>query len=157
MYKKIMIPLDGSNLAECVLAHVETIARAKGVETVVFVSVFEPLEATSLRGHAEYSLGEDKIKQVDARGKKFIESYLDNLVSELDYGNVKIQKEVLVGNAAEQLIEYARKNNIDLIIMATHGRSGVSRWVMGSVADRLLRALSVPVLMVRPPGCEPVA
>jgi nucleotide-binding universal stress UspA family protein len=156
LYKKIMVPLDGSELAECVLPHLDVVARAPGVETVVFVSVSEPFEDT-LKGHAEYSLGEDRIKELDARGKKLIQSYLDNLVSRLDYGKVKIQKEVLVGRAAEKLVEYARKNDIDLIVVATHGRSGVSRWVMGSVADRLLRSVSVPVLMVRAPGCGPKA
>ena len=157
MYKKIMVPVDGSELAECVMSHIKTIAKASGVQTVVFVRVFEPVNETSLRGYADFSLGENRIKQVDARGKASAQSYLDKLVSGLDYGKVNIQKEVLVGRAAESLAEYAKKNDVGLIIMATHGRSGVSRWVLGSVTERLLRSVSVPVLMVRPPGCEPLA
>ena len=78
-------------------------------------------------------------------------------MSGLDYGKINIQKEILVGRAAECLVKYALKNDIGLIIMATHGRSGVSRWVWGSVAERLLHSVPVPVLMVRPPGCEPRA
>ncbi len=95
------------------------------------------------------------MKQVDTKSKAAAESYLDKLVSGIDYGKVSVQKEILVGKAAESLAEYAKKNDIDLIIVATHGRSGVSRWVWGSVADRLLRSAPVPVLMVRAPGCEP--
>jgi len=64
---------------------------------------------------------------------------------------------VLSGRAAETLAEYATRNEVDLIVIATHGRSGVSRWVMGSVADRLLRSVNAPVLMVRAPGCGPVS
>ena len=156
MYKKIMVPMDGSELAECVLAHVQTIAEAKGVQTVVFVRVVEPLSMSPVRGETGW-LTEEEMKQVDAKSKAFAESYLEKLVSGLDYGKVAIQKEVLVGRAAEQLAEYAGKNDIDLIIVATHGRSGVSRWVWGSVADRLLRSAHVPVLMVRSPGCTPRA
>jgi nucleotide-binding universal stress UspA family protein len=155
MYKKIMVPVDGSELAECVLPHVQTMAAAKGVQTVVFVRVVEPLSLTPVRG--ETWLTEEEMKQVDVKSKAVAESYLEKLVSGLDYGKVAIQKEVLVGRAAEQLAEYAGKNDIDFIIVATHGRSGVSRWVWGSVADRLLRSAHVPVLMVRSPGCAPRA
>jgi nucleotide-binding universal stress UspA family protein len=153
MYKKIMVPVDGSELAECVLPHVQTMAAAKGVQTVVFVRVVEPLSLTPVRG--ETWLTEEEMKQVDTKSEAVAESYLEKLVSGLDYGKVAIQKEVLVGRAAEQLAEYAGKNDISLIIVATHGRSGVSRWVWGSVADRLLRSVGMPVLMVRPPGCAP--
>jgi len=59
----------------------------------------------------------------------------------------------LFGRVVEELANFAEKNQIDLIIIATHGRSGVSRWVWGSVADRILRSSCVPVLMVRAPGC----
>ncbi len=62
-----------------------------------------------------------------------------------------------MGGVAEGIADYATKNDADLIIMATHGRSGISRWVLGSVADRVLRSSCVPVLMVRAPGCEPRA
>jgi nucleotide-binding universal stress UspA family protein len=61
----------------------------------------------------------------------------------------------MVGKVAESIADYATKNGVDLIIIATHGRSGVSRWVWGSVADRVLRSACVPVLMVRAPGCVP--
>lgn len=154
MYKKIMVPLDGSELAECVLPHVQTMAEAKGVQTVVFVRVVEPLSLTPVRGETGW-LSDEEMRQLDARSKAVAESYLENLVNGLDYGKVSIQREALVGKAAESLAEYASKNDIDLIIVATHGRSGVSRWVWGSVADKLLRSAHVPVLMVRAPGCAP--
>ncbi len=83
------------------------------------------------------------------------ERYLNQLASQLDYGKVNIETKVLVGNPAEELAGFAKKSKADLIVIATHRRSGISRWVWGSVADRLLRSACVPVLMVRAPGCEP--
>ena len=68
------------------------------------------------------------------------------------HDEVKFQTEVIAGNVADSLIDYAEDNDIDLILIATHGRSGVSRWVRGSIADRILRASRIPVLMVRAPG-----
>jgi nucleotide-binding universal stress UspA family protein len=56
---------------------------------------------------------------------------------------------VLEGKAAESLVDYARGNNFDLIVMATHGRSGLDRWIMGSIADRLIHYSAVPVLLIR--------
>lgn len=153
MYQKIMVPLDGSELAECVLPHVETIAQAGGVRNVVFVRAVEPFSLSSIRGEPNFT--EEQIKEIDSRTLAAAKKYLDQLVSRLDYGKVNIQTEVLTGKVAESLADYATKNEVDLIVIATHGRSGVSRWVWGSVADRLLRSSCIPVLMVRAPGCIP--
>ena len=153
MYQKIMVPLDGSELAECVLLHVETIAQAGGVQSVVFVRAVEPFSMSSVRGGPDFT--EEQIKEIDSRTLTAAKNYLDQLVSRLDYGQVNVQKEVITGKVAESLADYATKNEVDLIVTATHGRSGVSRWVWGSVADRLLRSSCVPVLMVRAPGCIP--
>ncbi len=81
--------------------------------------------------------------------------YLKKTAEKVKYPGVKTEWEVANGNEAENIAEYAKKNEIDLILIATHGRSGVSRWVMGSVADRVMRTACSPVLMVRPPGCMP--
>lgn len=154
MYKKIMVPLDGSSLAECVLPHVEAMAKAEGVERVIFVRVVEPFGITPVRGETGW-FSEEEEKKIDARSRAVAQEYLDQLVSQSNYGQVSIQKEVLFGKSAPTLAEYANKNKVDLVIIATHGRSGVSRWVMGSVADRLLHSVHAPVLMVRAPGCIP--
>ena len=74
------------------------------------------------------------------------------MLEQLKPNGVELQPQVLAGKPAESLIDYAEANKIDLILIATHGRSGVSRWVRGSIADRILRASKVPVLMVRAPG-----
>jgi nucleotide-binding universal stress UspA family protein len=160
MYKKIMVPLDGSELAECVLPHAEVIAKGCSVEEVVFIRAVEPaiLPSGSLTDGGTIFTeidAERTRKQIDAGNKSAAKDYLDQLMSRFKLDKVKMQTEVLDGKAAEVLADYATKNDVDLIIIATHGRSGVSRWVWGSVADRLLRSACVPVLMVRAPGCIP--
>jgi len=79
--------------------------------------------------------------------------YLDKIVASLKEDGVGAESEVLFGEPVEKLVEFADEKLADLFIISTHGRSGVSRWVWGSVTDRILRAACVPVLMVRAPGC----
>jgi nucleotide-binding universal stress UspA family protein len=153
MYKKILVPLDGSELAECVLPHVESIAKGCGVESVVFLRVVEPFQMRS-GGYGPY-FSEEDIKRINSENKASAESYLNQLVSRTKHDGVAVQPDVVTGKAADSIADYATKKEVDLITIATHGRSGVSRWVWGSVADRILRSACVPVLMVRAPGCVP--
>ncbi len=153
MYKKIMVPLDGSELAECVLPHAETIVKGCGVSEVILVRVAEQFQRAS--GFAEFSYSEEEIRGINLERQKLAEDYLSQVVGRLKWDGVNLKSEVLSGKAAECLADYATSNDVDLIIIATHGRSGISRWVWGSVADRLLRSACVPVLIVRAPGCIP--
>jgi nucleotide-binding universal stress UspA family protein len=152
MYKKIMVPLDGSELAECVLPHVEAIARGCEVKDVIFVRAVEHLQLPS---GSEWLPSPEEQKQIESSHRSDAQDYLNQLVGRLDYGGVNRHTEVIMGKAAEGLGDYAEKSGVDLIVIATHGRSGVSRWVWGGVADRILRSACVPVLMVRAPGCIP--
>ncbi|MFC1910959.1 universal stress protein [Chloroflexota bacterium] len=154
MYKKILVPLDGSELAECVLPHVEHIVKGGGVESVTFVSAAEPVHV-SIRGSEGYTFTAEDWRQLESESRDASAKYLRQLVSRIKYVGVNIQTEVLVGRAADSIADYATKDAFDLITIATHGRSGVSRWVWGSVADKILRSACVPVLMIRAPGCVP--
>jgi len=153
MYKKILVPMDGSELAECVLPHVETIAGGCSTEAVVFLRVIEPFVMTSGYFGADFS-GEE-IARINAENEKSAKKYIKKLVERTNYGSVKIEGKTVMGRAAEAIAEYAKNNEMDLITISTHGRSGISRWVWGSVADRVLRSSCVPVLMIRAPGCGP--
>jgi len=95
------------------------------------------------------------VERITASMVSEAEIYLKALVQGLKYNGAEVESQVKMGNVAETLIDYATAHAVDLIVIATHGRSGVSRWVWGSVADRVLRASCVPVLMVRAPGCVP--
>lgn len=151
MYRHIMVPLDGSELAECVLPHVETIASRRKSCKVTLVRVVTPLH---LHGGVESRLSPEERQRLEADSIDAAREYLDQIVGRLDEAGVTAQSEVLFGgDVVGELVDYAAKHEVDLIIIATHGRSGVSRWVWGSVADRILRSACVPVLMVRSPGC----
>jgi nucleotide-binding universal stress UspA family protein len=151
MYKKILVPLDGSKLAECVLPHVEALVQASQVQEIVFVRVFEPFVPPP----SDYVVSEEEIDRINSGNQAAAEDYLRELVNRVHLDGAQKHWEVVSGRVAETLADYANKNNVDLIVIATHGRSGVSRWVWGSVADRILRSSCVPILMVRAPGCVP--
>lgn len=154
MYKKIMVPLDGSKLAECVLPHVDGFVSDCQVETIVFVRVIEPIptsysEMSSTSDPRAYKYIRDNAKKMEEEREASAKSYLEKVVSRVKQDKVECEVEVLVGKVADSLVDYVAANAIDLVLIATHGRSGIGRWVRGSVADRVLRSSRAPVLMVR--------
>jgi nucleotide-binding universal stress UspA family protein len=155
MYKKIMVPLDGSELAECVFPHLETIAKVcQPPAEVTVVQAVEPLSVPYGIEVFQFS----SLQQVEAfetHRKTGAEKYLKKVVARLKKNGIQARAEVIYGKAGEALSDYATKNKVDLVIIATHGRSGISRWVLGSVADRIVHSARAPVLMVRAPGWGP--
>lgn len=154
MYQKVLVPLDGSPLAECVFPHLESMATSGQAKGVVLLRVVEP---EPLPG-AYQEPWETKVqdwKRTEAEHVNAAKKYLTDVSTRLKLGTASVQTAVLVGPTAATIADYAKKNGLDLILIATHGRSGVSRWVWGSVADRVLHSACVPVFMVRPPGCVP--
>jgi len=149
MYQKIMVPLDGSELAECVLPHVETFIKGCHVGNVVFVRVVEPPVAFH---SGDYPISPELLIKGDSAHNAAAKEYLDRIVTRFKHEKAKLHSEVLTGRVADSLSDFIEANDFDLILMATHGRSGVKRWVMGSIADKILRFSNVPVLMVRAPG-----
>lgn len=146
MYKKIMVPLDGSELAECVLPHVKAIAGGCRVPDILFIQVVQPVRMPSMGNYIP--------DRMNAANRVSAGEYLDGVLSRMELGQANLQAEVIFDSrVAESLSDYAVRNEVDLIVVATHGRSGVSRWVWGSVTDRVLHSSCVPVLMVRAPGC----
>jgi nucleotide-binding universal stress UspA family protein len=157
MYKKIMVPLDGSTLAECVLPHVNGFITDCQVETIIFVSVVQP-EPISYSGASRpanpqhFVIINENRERIEKERKSFAVRYLQNVIRELKHDEIKCKADVLVGTVADRLVDYIIANEIDLVLIATHGRSGISRWVRGSIADKVLRSSSAPVLMVRADG-----
>lgn len=152
MYKNVMVPLDGSSLAECILPHVDTLAKAGLIEKVTFIRVAEPVRVPV---DIEAPVLDKQWQETQAERRAEAEDYLSKLIGRLNYGKVNVRSQVLIGTAADSLADYAVKKGIDLIIIASHGRSGISRWVWGSVAERILRSARVPVLIVKAPGRDP--
>ena len=150
MYQRILIPLDGSELAECALPHAKEIAKGCNIGEVVLLEVVEP--PSSFTGGSI-----DFIAFQNASHRAIVEAaegYVAKVQSQLSSEGLNVRSEVLIGKAAETIMEFAEKNAVDIIAIATHGRSGISRWRFGSVANKLLQASHVPILIIRPAGAK---
>ena len=156
--RTILVPLDGSELAESVLPHVEAVAKQRGAEIVdvILLRVCEPPIISSDYPEAIMPLSwEEHVEQQMALCKRASEKYLASVEKRLKDAGLKVRSEALVGkpplgNPANEIIDYANRNPFNLIVMATHGRSGISRWAYGSVAARVLLGVSSPLFLVRP-------
>lgn len=151
MYRKIMVPLDGSSLAECVLPHVDAIADGCPVRELVLLRVVEPERVYSV---SNSPIDPNLAAARESERKKEAEDYLRSVADRLDAPGLVCEIKSIVGRVAESLVDYCVDNDVDLIIIATHGHSGVTRWVQGSVADKILRSSKIPVLMIRAPGTD---
>jgi nucleotide-binding universal stress UspA family protein len=144
MYEKILVPLDGSELAELALPYAEELAGRLGSE-VNLLAVSKSAETESYHEHLIY------VERMVEPTKRGAQRYLEK-----PYGRaIKVESVVLVGHPAEEIEDYADKADIDLIVMATHGRSGIRRWALGSVADKVVRATKRPVALIRAKGARP--
>ena len=148
MYKHIMVPLDGSKLAEVVLPHVISIAKGCAVPKVTLVRVVPPLKFYGTEADLPFM----DMPNLEEASMKYAREYVSAQAKKLAAEGIEVHTKVIFGIVTEELLDFEKKNGVDLVVIATHGRSGVSRWVWGSVADRILRGAKVPVLMVRPPG-----
>jgi nucleotide-binding universal stress UspA family protein len=136
--KRLVVPLDGSKLAEQALPYAEHLARS-GLAEVTLLYV-EPQEAAVFSRKPGASL-----RDVDRKG---MEVYLDSIRSGLAGAGIKAQTKTRMGHPAEQITDEAREESVDLIVMSSHGRTGLARWALGSVADLVLRASPAPVLVI---------
>ena len=152
--KTILAPLDGSERAEAVLPYVETLAKQRSTEpiNVALLRICEPPVTPSyyspeLSG-VPLNWGEF-MEQETARSKQVSKEYLGGIAKRFMDTGINTTTEVLVGKAADEIIDYANKNLYSVIAMATHGRSGLSRLVYGSTAESVLVGLKNPILLVK--------
>jgi nucleotide-binding universal stress UspA family protein len=150
MYNKILVPMDGSENAECILEHVKTVATGCHVAGVVLLRVIEPFPTY----YMDYRLSDTFIRQAQDALKSDAAEYLARVAGNMTKEGMSVSTAVLEGHAADIILDYAAKNCIDLIIMATHGRTGISRWALGSVAEKVVRSSNAPVMVVAPAGCR---
>jgi nucleotide-binding universal stress UspA family protein len=145
MFEKILVTLDGSELAEVALPYTEELAGQLGSEIHLI--------------HVNESVNDPH--------KNLPQFYLQKIVESVKEGAtrysgkpgispaIKVKSVILSGHPAEKIVEYADTENIGLIIMATHGQSGIKRWALGSVADKVVRATTRPVVLIRAKGSRP--
>lgn len=152
MYQKILVPLDGSGLSECSLEHARAIAQGCNVTDVVVFRAVEPLSTKALSALAE--AGDDSLGKAIKRERRDARDYVSKVVINLKTRGINAQAVTVEGRADEEILNYAERNAIDLIVMSTHGRSGLSRFLFGSVAEKVSRHSRIPVLLLTPEGCR---
>lgn len=167
MINKIMVPLDGSKLAECALAYAGELGSKLGAE-VVLVNVTNRVEGVRIRKELSspktenplsYSepreieqdeyFAEEAVCSTEEESQKYLKDVAENKLEK----NVKVSIEIICGKPAEELSIYANTGGVDMVVMSSHGRSGPSKWMRGNIAEKLSQSIKVPIMMIRAPGC----
>lgn len=147
-FKRILVPLDGSDLAEQALPAAEALAE-KFAGELILLRVLEFPTPTAARLHLEDVL--TLVEALHDRERAGAQRYLDALADRLESSGGKRPRLLMRTTApAEDILDVAASESIDLIVMATHGRGGLGRWTFGSVADKVVRSSVCPVMLVRP-------
>jgi len=149
VYNKMLVPLDTSGFAECVLDHVKEISTTRAIPEVVLLSVVEPVTSQTMA-----YMGSAGVQAAEERAIKAAFLYLDKVKDSLALQKSKVTTVVLVGPAADVILDYIEKNGVDIVVLSSHGRSGVTRWLLGSTVDKLLRRSPVPVFLVPAVECR---
>jgi nucleotide-binding universal stress UspA family protein len=151
MFKKIMVCLDGSKLAEQILPYAEAEAEAFKSHIVLF-HVFSPpvFFSPGIPGTSPVPVETDAMVKNALKEESQAQAYLEQQAELIKSRGLRVTTVTLAGQAGPEIIQYAAENGIGLIAIATHGRGGLGRAVFGSVADYVLRSAGVPVLVVRP-------
>jgi len=150
MIEKILVPLDGSRLAECVLPFVQKIGTKLEAE-IALVSVtnrtqgYWPFEDISRPNEIRL------VPQAACSMEEHASKYLNSAAKNLEDNGLKVSKEVICGKTAQEIIFYANDNHCDLIVVSAHGRGGLNKLTHGSTTARILKSASIPVTIIRPP------
>ena len=156
MYQRIVVPLDGSPLAEAVLPHAVALAQALGAEIHLVEVVPLETELVNMGFMDPGYLGalaipdmESLTRAMEGRASQ-ANQYLQAKAAELQQQGLRTHTAILRGDPAGQVIQYAGEGDAALITISSHGRSGISRIVFGSVAGKVVRHAGIPVLVITP-------
>jgi len=144
LIRTILLPLDGSEPGKSAIPHAEALALALGARLILF-HVLEPITGWAGASPAPSSSREEGQR----RRKSLALEHLKEIGKPLEEKGLKVSKAVASGSPAEQIVGYAKAKSVDLIAMSTWGRSGIARWMLGSVTDKTLHAGDTPVLVIQ--------
>ena len=149
MYKKMLVPLDASSFGECVLEHVKEISTTREIPEVVLLSAIEPVTSQTMA-----YMGPQRVKESEERAVAGALQYLEKVKTSLALEQSEVSTVAMLGPAADVILDYVAANGVDVIVLSSHGRSGVSRVLLGSTADKVLRRSRVPVFLVPALSCR---
>jgi nucleotide-binding universal stress UspA family protein len=143
MYKKILVPLDGSPLAEAVLPYAQSLAKSEHAEIVLLRVALTPDQSFLARNPAVASNAVGEIENEAV-------VYTKAEVSKLKKKRLKVSGVTREGPIPDVILTVAKETKADVIAMSTHGRSGIERWLVGSVADQIVHDSPIPVMLIHP-------
>lgn len=143
MYKKILIPLDGSSLAEAILPHAQALAKSEGAE-IVLLRVSQPPAPEFLA--RDVKTGVRLVEEMEQEARQYVKVEVQRL---RDDGN-QVTGIARDGAVLETIVSVARETHADVIAMSTHARSGLQHFLLGSVADDLVHISPIPVMLIHP-------
>jgi len=157
MFRSILVPLDGSDLAEQALPLAVSIAERAGAELTLLQVVPLPKDPLALEG--TWLSVDEQLELLQGNAREYLKDVARRLQAAAsgEPRGLTPKRDTSVGEAAVSIVDYAGAIRADLIIMATHGRSGLSRWALGSVTDRVLQLGHAPMIIVRPQATAPVS
>jgi nucleotide-binding universal stress UspA family protein len=153
MFSKILVPLDGSTLSEQALSMAQNLAQSSDISLHLLQVITLRPELDALRGSGSESITVLEMAQDTAHRLREVEmakgkAYLEGIAVQLQQAGITATTVLREGAADEQIVTYAKEQEIDLIVMSTHGHSGFKRFFLGSVTDRVIRAGQTPVLVL---------
>lgn len=156
MSKKVLVPLDGSELAECALAHIREMAKSKQLGEVTLLRVVQLNFPPWLNGYGD----KFDIKSIRANVFAEYQHYLDGVKDSLAAEGIQAKTDIIENEGitkthiVEAILEYVKQHGQDLIVVATHGDSGLKKIYLGSVAMGIVNHSNVPVYLIRPEACK---
>lgn len=154
MYQKALVPLDGSKMAECTLGEVKFLVKGGFAGEITLLNVVK-IDIPWSEIKDEPTVGSFDINALREQAYAQAKKYLAAVESRLAAEGIKVKTAFVEANRpAQTIVEYARKNGMDLIIIATHGFTGFKKALLGSVASGVLNESHVPVLLIRPEACR---
>jgi nucleotide-binding universal stress UspA family protein len=175
MYNKIVVPLDGSNLAEVVLPQIEKFASGNQIPEILLVSVTEKIQGRIPKGafdnspDPEYAQSQvnisgaqagllmstnrydvSEVPMVTGKMAKTAFDYLCTVADKLKSKGFKVTVNILYGNPAEEIVRFAEYQKAEVIMIGSRGKSGFSRWDLGNIAEKVIRATHAVVILVKP-------
>ena len=143
MFKQVLVTLDGSSLAEQALPKAVQVAESFGAE-LTLLRVVNPLLKS-------YRAGAAIVADIEQEEKYLLEealNYLNDLAATIREKDIVVNTITVLGRPYQEIVKYPEEKDIDLLVMSTRGETGLTRWLLGSVTDHVIRGVSVPVLVV---------
>jgi len=148
MLKHVLVPLDGSEVAERALTYIREIVDPNAGRITLLSVLDIPVEYPMLAYHPVAVAYEKDSEYVQAQAIPAANEYLNHVAESYRNMGYIVEVESVIGDPASVIVEYAEDREVDAIMMSTHGRTGISRWIFGSVAGKVLASTPCPVFIV---------